>query len=502
MNTEELFKKIVSHAKEYGFIYPSSDLYDGLAAVYDYGPNGVEMKNNIKQYWWKAMTQMHENIVGIDSAIFMHPKIWKASGHVDAFNDPLIDNKDSKKRYRADVLIEDYIAKIEEKINKEITKAQKRFGDKFDKQQFLNTSERCKGYKIEIDTISKRYAQLMQDNDLVGLKNLIDELGIVDPISGTRNWTDVRQFNLMFATKIGSVSDDSDVIYLRPETAQGIFVNYLNVQKTSRMKIPFGIAQIGKAFRNEIVARQFVFRMREFEQMEMEFFCRPGTEMEFFNYWKQERLNWHLSLGIPKEKYRYHDHEKLAHYANAATDIEFEFPFGFKELEGIHSRTDFDLKRHQEFSGKKIQYFDSETNESYTPYCVETSIGLDRMFLAVFSHAFKQETLQDGSSRIVLSLPKQLAPYKVSVLPLVNKDGLPEMAHNVFDSLKYEMSAHYEEKDTIGKRYRRQDAIGTPYCITIDNDSLQDNSVTIRQRDTMQQERVSIDNIKTYLAQH
>ncbi|MBO6117722.1 MAG: glycine--tRNA ligase [Bacteroidales bacterium] len=502
MSSEDIFKKIVSHAKEYGFIFPSSELYDGLGAVYDYGPNGVELKNNIKQYWWRSMTQMHENIVGVDSAIFMHPKIWKASGHVDAFNDPLIDNKDSKKRYRADVLIEDHIAKIEEKINKEIAKAKKRFGDSFNEEQFLATSERVKGYKQEMETIHQRFADLMNANDLAGLKSLIEELGIVCPISGTRNWTDVRQFNLMFATKMGSVSDDSDTIYLRPETAQGIFVNYLNVQKTNRMKIPFGIAQIGKAFRNEIVARQFIFRMREFEQMEMEFFCRPGTEMDWFNYWKEERMNWHLALGIPKEKYRYHDHEKLAHYANAATDIEFEFPFGFKELEGIHSRTDFDLKRHQEFSGKKIQYFDSEINESYTPYCVETSIGLDRTFLAVFSHAYKEETLSDGQTRTVLNLPKQLAPYKVSVLPLVNKDGLPEMARSIMNDLKFTMRTHYEEKDTIGKRYRRQDAIGTPYCITVDNDSLKDNSVTIRLRDTMQQERVAVDNIKTYIASH
>lgn len=502
MNTEELFKKIVSHAKEYGFIFPSSELYDGLGAVYDYGPNGVELKNNIKQYWWRAMTQMHENIVGVDSAIFMHPKIWKASGHVDAFNDPLIDNKDSKKRYRADVLIEDHIAKIEEKINKEVAKAKKRFGDSFNEEQFLATSERVKGYQKQIEDIHQRFASLMNANDLVGLKALIEELEIVCPISGTRNWTDVRQFNLMFATKMGSVSDDSDTIYLRPETAQGIFVNYLNVQKTGRMKIPFGIAQIGKAFRNEIVARQFIFRMREFEQMEMEFFCRPGTEMDWFNYWKEERLNWHLALGIPKEKYRYHDHEKLAHYANAATDIEFEFPFGFKELEGIHSRTDFDLKRHQEFSGKKIQYFDSEINESYTPYCVETSIGLDRTFLAVFSHAFKEEVLEDGQTRTVLNLPKQLAPYKVSVLPLVNKDGLPEMAKGIFNDLKFSMRSHYEEKDTIGKRYRRQDAIGTPYCITVDNDSVKDNSVTIRLRDTMQQERISVDNIRSFIATH
>ncbi len=499
-NTEDFFKKITSHAKEYGFVFQSSELYDGLSAVYDYGPNGVELKNNIKNYWWKAMTQMHENIVGIDSAVFMHPKIWKASGHVDAFNDPLIDNKDSKKRYRADVLIEDHIAKIEEKISKEITKAKKRFGDSFNEEQFLATSERVKGYKEQMESIHKRFSDLMNANDLKGLRDLIIELGIVCPISGTRNWTDVRQFNLMFATKIGSLSEDSDTIYLRPETAQGIFVNYLNVQKTGRMKIPFGIAQIGKAFRNEIVARQFIFRMREFEQMEMEFFCRPGTEMQWFEYWKQERMNWHLSLGIPKEKYRYHDHEKLAHYANAATDIEFEFPFGFKELEGIHSRTDFDLKRHQEYSGKKIQYFDSEINESYTPYCVETSIGLDRTFLAVLSYAYTEENLEDGSQRVVLKLPEILSPYRCAVLPLVNKDGLPEISRKICDDLKQSFRTHYEEKDTIGKRYRRHDAIGTPYCITIDSKTMEDESVTIRERDTMQQERVNISQIKDFIS--
>lgn len=499
-NTEDFFKKITSHAKEYGFVFQSSELYDGLSAVYDYGPNGVELKNNIKNYWWKAMTQMHENIVGIDSAVFMHPKIWKASGHVDAFNDPLIDNKDSKKRYRADVLIEDHIAKIEEKINKEVAKAKKRFGDNFNEEHFLATSERVKGYKEQMESIHKRFSNLMNANDLKGLRDLIIELEIACPISGTRNWTDVRQFNLMFATKIGSLSEDSDTIYLRPETAQGIFVNYLNVQKTGRMKIPFGIAQIGKAFRNEIVARQFIFRMREFEQMEMEFFCRPGTEMQWFEYWKQERMNWHLSLGIPKEKYRYHDHEKLAHYANAATDIEFEFPFGFKELEGIHSRTDFDLKRHQEYSGKKIQYFDSEINESYTPYCVETSIGLDRTFLAVLSYAYTEETLEDSSQRVVLKLPKMLAPYRCAVLPLVNKDGLPEMSRKICDDLKLSFRTHYEEKDTIGKRYRRHDAIGTPYCITIDTQTMEDESVTIRERDTMKQERINISQIKDFIS--
>lgn len=496
---EDLFKKISSHAKEYGFVFPSSEIYDGMSAVYDYGQNGVELKNNIKQYWWKSMTRMHDNIVGIDSAIFMHPTIWKASGHVDAFNDPLIDNKDSKKRYRADVLIEDHMAKIEEKINKECEKAAKKFGDAFNKEQFLSTNARVLEHKAKIEDIRKRYADLMGRNDLAGIKALIEELGIVCPISGTRNWTEVRQFNLMFATKVGSVSEEADTIYLRPETAQGIFVNYLNVQKTGRMKIPFGIAQIGKAFRNEIVARQFIFRMREFEQMEMQFFVRPGEEMKWFEYWKETRMKWHLALGIPNEKYRFHDHEKLAHYANAATDIEFEFPFGFKELEGIHSRTDFDLKRHQEFSGKKLQYFDTELNESYVPYVIETSIGLDRTFLAVFSHAYTEETLADGSQRVVLRLPKVLAPVKAAVLPLVKKDGMPEKAQQIADTLRQEYLVQYDEKDAIGKRYRRQDAIGTPYCITVDTQTLEDDTVTIRERDSMQQQRVNISQVANFI---
>lgn len=496
---EDIFKKIIAHAKEYGFIFPSSEIYDGMAAVYDYGQYGVELKNNIKQYWWKSMVQMHDNIVGIDSAIFMHPTIWKASGHVDAFNDPLIDNKDSKKRYRADVLIEDYLAKIEEKINKEVEKAQKRFGDNFDKNQFITTNQRVLENQAKIDDISKRFAELMNNNDLGGIKLLIEELGIVCPVSGSRNWTDVRQFNLMFSTQMGSLSEDTNTIYLRPETAQGIFVNYLNVQKTGRMKIPFGIAQIGKAFRNEIVARQFIFRMREFEQMEMQYFVKPGEELKWFEYWKETRKKWHLSLGIDEKKYRFHDHDKLAHYANAATDIEFEFPFGFKELEGIHSRTDFDLKAHQEYSGKKLQYFDPEINESYVPYVIETSIGLDRTFLAVFSNSFEEETLQDGSTRVVLKLPKVLAPIKAAILPLVKKDGMPEKAQEILTFLREDFMVQYDEKDAIGKRYRRQDAIGTPFCITIDTQTLEDNTVTVRERDTMEQERINIDNLKNYI---
>ena len=498
-NNEELFKQIISHAKEYGFIFPSSEIYDGLSAVYDYGEYGVELKNNIKQYWWKAMVQYHENIVGIDSAIFMHPTIWKASGHVDAFNDPLIDNKDSKKRYRADVLIEDHIQKIEDKINKEVEKAKKRF-ENFDEDLYRKTNQRVVEYQQKIDDITARYAELMNNTDLAGLKALIEELGLVCPISGTKNWTDVRQFNLMFATQMGSVAEGADTIYLRPETAQGIFVNFLNVYKTGRMKIPFGIAQIGKAFRNEIVARQFIFRMREFEQMEMQFFVRPGEELKWFDYWKQTRIKWHQDLGINPENYRFHDHEKLAHYANAATDIEFKFPFGFKELEGIHSRTDFDLSQHEKYSGKKLRFFDPETNESYVPYVIETSIGVDRMFLAVFSHAYTEETLEDGSTRVVLRLPARLAPIKAAVLPLVKKDGLPEKAREVMDMLKPYMMCQYDEKDAIGRRYRRQDAIGTPYCITIDNQTMEDNTVTIRERDSMQQKRVPVKELLSDLA--
>ena len=499
MTQDELFKVLVAHCKEYGFIFPSSEIYDGLAAVYDYGQMGVELKNNIKQYWWNAMTRLNENIVGIDSCIFMHPKIWEASGHVSAFNDPLIDNKDSKKRNRADGLIEDYLGKIEEKINKEVEKGRKKFGESFDEAQFRATNPNVLREKAKYDQVHERYVKAENANDLQEYRQIIIDCGIVCPISGTANWTEVRQFNLMFKTNMGSTSDSTNVIYLRPETAQGIFVNYLNVQKTGRMMIPFGIAQIGKAFRNEIVARQFIFRMREFEQMEMQFFIKPGTELEWFKKWKENRMKWHVNLGMGAENYRFHDHEKLAHYANAATDIEFNFPFGFKELEGIHSRTDFDLGNHQKFSGKKIQYFDPETNENYTPYVVETSIGVDRMVLAVLSHSFKEETLENGEKRVVMSIPAPIAPVKAAVLPLVKKDGLPELAQTIMDDLKYDFNCQYEEKDSIGKRYRRQDAIGTPFCITVDHESLKDHCVTLRDRDTMQQERVPIEKLRSII---
>jgi len=494
-NQDDIFKNLVSHAKEYGFVFPSSEIYDGLSAVYDYAQYGVELKKNIREYWWKSMVQFHENIVGIDAAIFMHPTTWKASGHVDAFNDPLIDNRDSKKRYRADVLVEDYLAKIEGKINKEVEKAAKRFGDSFDEAQFRATNGRVLENQQKMDEVRTRFFSALEKGDLEEVRQVIVDCEIVCPISGSRNWTEVRQFNLMFSTAMGSVSEDANTIYLRPETAQGIFVNYLNVQKTGRMKIPFGIAQTGKAFRNEIVARQFIFRMREFEQMEMQYFVRPGTEMDWYRYWKEARMKWHLSLGLPASKYRFHDHDKLAHYANAAADIEFDFPFGFKELEGIHSRTDFDLSAHQTFSGKKLQYFDPELGESYVPYVVETSIGLDRMFLAIMSHAYTEEKLDDGSERVVLRIPPMLAPVKAAILPLVAKDGLPEKGREILEMLKYDYMCQYEEKDSIGRRYRRQDAIGTPYCITIDHQTTQDDTVTIRERDTMLQNRVAINDL-------
>lgn len=502
MNQEELFKNIISHSKEYGFIFQSSEIYDGLSAVYDYGQMGAELKKNLRDYWWKSMVQMHQNIVGIDTAIFMHPTTWKASGHVDAFNDPLIDNKDSKKRYRADVLIEDHISKIRAKADKEVEKAAKKFADNFDETLYRQTNPRVLEYNAKADAVELRFKTALENNQLDEVRQIIIDSEIVCPISGTKNWTEVRQFNLMFSTQMGSLSEDSNTIYLRPETAQGIFVNFLNVQKTGRMKIPFGIAQTGKAFRNEIVARQFIFRMREFEQMEMQFFVRPGTEMTWYNFWKNTRMKWHRSLGFAETKYKFHDHLKLAHYANAASDIEFDFPFGFKELEGIHSRTDFDLKKHEEFSGKKLQYFDPELNESYVPYVIETSVGLDRLFLAVLSEAYKEEILADGSNRVVLKLPFALAPIKAAILPLVNKDGLAEKADEIVNMLKFDFNVATEAKDAIGKRYRRNDAIGTPFCITVDYETMETNTVTLRNRDTMEQERVNIEDLKTILNTH
>lgn len=465
-----LLKSIIAHAKEYGFVFPSSEIYDGLQAVYDYGPYGVELKNNLKRIWWECMTRLNEDVVGVDSSIFMHPTIWKASGHVDSFNDPMLDNKDSKKRYRADVLLEEHAAELEK--NGETERAQR---------------------------VIKEMARLLDSEDLAGVHDLIVSENIKCPISGTSNWTEVRQFNLMFATQIGALAGESATVYLRPETAQGIFVNFLNVQKSARKKIPFGIAQIGKAFRNEIVARQFIFRMREFEQMEMQFFIRPGDEMQWYEHWKNIRMNWHKALGVPAEKLRTHDHEKLAHYANAALDIEYEFPFGFKEVEGIHSRTDFDLANHQEFSKKKLQYFDPELNKSYVPYVVETSVGADRLFLMILCNAYTEEEVGEGENkktRTYLKFHPALAPIKAAVLPLVKKDGLPEKAREIYDELKYDFNLIYEEAQSIGKRYTRQDLIGTPFCIAVDHQTLEDNTVTLRHRDTTEQERLNISELR------
>ncbi len=496
---QDLFKKIISHCKEYGFIFQSSEIYDGLSAVYDYGQFGVELKNNLVKYWWDAVVYLNEDVVGLDSAIFMHPKVWEASGHVSAFNDPLIDNKDSQKRYRADMLVEDYLEKQEAKINKEIEKAAKRFGDSFDEEKFRTTNPRVINLQKKVDSLREKFVNALEKDDLDQLKQIIVDCDIADPETGSKNWTDVRKFNLMFETQLGSISEEATKLYLRPETAQGIFLNFLNVQKSGRMKIPFGIAQTGKAFRNEIVARQFIFRMREFEQMEMEFFIRPGEENKWFEYWKEARMNWYKALGFDESKLRFHDHEKLAHYAEAATDIQFEFPFGFKEIEGIHSRTDFDLGQQQKFSGKKLQYFDSELNESYVPYVIETSMGLDRLFLMILTASYCEEEIEKESGktdeRVVLRIPAFLAPVKLAILPLVNKDGLPEIAREIRDDLKFNFNCHYEEKDSIGRRYRRQDAIGTPFCITVDHQTIQDNTVTIRYRDTMNQERVPVNEL-------
>lgn len=503
MNYDEIFPKIISHAKEYGFVFPSSEIYDGLGAVYDYGQLGAELKHNIMQAWWKAMVQMHENIVGLDAAILMHPTVWKASGHVDAFNDPLIDNKDSKKRYRADVLIEDQIAKYLAKSRKDTEKRARKEGwepGSPEYQQYLQKNRNA----VKAQELQAKLEAALNSNNLQALRDLIVEQGIACPESGSKNWSEVRQFNLMFKTQLGATADSAMDLYLRPETAQGIFVNFLNVLKTSRQKLPFGIAQIGKAFRNEIVARQFIFRMREFEQMEMQYFIQPGTQMEWYEYWKAARLKWHQALGLKDEYLQFHVHEKLAHYADAAEDIQFRFPFGFKELEGIHSRTDFDLSQHEQYSGKKLRYFDPEQKTSYVPYVLETSVGLDRTFLAHLCNAYDEEEVPSAKgkmeTRTLLRLHPLLAPYKAAVFPLVRKDGLPDIARKIIDELKFEHNVMYDEKDAVGRRYRRHDAIGTPYCITVDYESKEDECVTIRERDSMQQERIPIAEVNAYIS--
>ena len=459
--SETTLDNIVSLCKRRGFIFPSSEIYGGLAATYDYGPLGVELKRIVKDRWWKAMVQRHENIVGVDAAILMHPTVWKASGHVDAFNDPLIDDKQSKMRYRADQLVEGYIAKL-----------------------------RKKGKDDEADRVYADLVAALQAEDMpAALHALILREEIKSPDSGAFDWTDVRQFNLMFSTHVGPVSDSDNKIYLRPETAQGIFVNFHNVRETSRLQVPFGIAQMGKAFRNEIVARQFVFRMREFEQMEMQFFVKPGAQMEAFEEWREKRMNWHKDNGVRASRLRWHEHEKLAHYADAAVDITYEYPIGWQEVEGIHSRTDYDLARHAEYSGKKLEYFDPQSQEKYIPFVVETSVGLDRTVLMLIADAFDTDEV-NGDSRSLLRFHPEVAPITVAVLPLVKKDGMPERARHIHDELQRGFNAFYDEKGAVGRRYRRMDEVGTPYCVTVDGQTLEDGTVTVRDRDSMEQDRI------------
>lgn len=470
----KVLDSIVSLSKRRGFIFPSSDIYGGLAATYDYGPLGVELKRNVTSHWWRAMVNRHDNIEGIDAAILMHPTTWKASGHVDAFNDPMIDDKQSKIRYRADQLIEGHIVRL-----------------------------RSKGKEDEANRVQERLVEALHAEDMSkALYNVIIDEEIRAPDSGAFDWTDVREFNLMFSTHVGAVSSGEDNrIYLRPETAQGIFVNFNNVLDSTRQQIPFGIAQIGKAFRNEIVARQFIFRMREFEQMEMQYFVKPGTQMEHFEAWREKRMQWHQDIGIRASKLRWHEHEKLAHYADAAYDIQYEYPMGWQEVEGIHSRTDYDLARHQEFSGKKMEYFEQESRERFIPYVVETSVGLDRTILMLLSEAYTEEEV-GGDKRTVMKFHPAIAPIKAGVFPLVRKDGMPETARKIDSDLRAEFNTFYDEKGSVGKRYRRMDEAGTPLCFTVDGQSLEDQTVTVRDRDSMSQERISMDRCLEYVSNY
>ncbi len=462
--------KIVSLCKRRGFIFQSSEIYGGLGGVYDYGPLGVELKRNVQDSWWQAMVYGNDDIEGLDAAILMHPTVWKASGHVDAFNDPLIDDKASGMRYRADQLIENHVARL-----------------------------RGKGKDADADRVQQRLVEALHADDMnQALHDVIIGEEIRGPDSGAFDWTEVRQFNLMFETHAGAVKSDDNRVYLRPETAQGIFVNFHNVVTTARQQVPFGIAQMGKAFRNEIVFRQFVFRMREFEQMEMQYFVRPGAQMEAFERWRAERMQWHVGNGVRPKKLRWHEHEKLAHYADAAFDVQYEFPIGWQEVEGIHSRTDFDLGSHQEYSGKKMEYFDPQAQERYVPYVVETSAGLDRTILMLLSDAYREEEV-DGDQRVVLKFHPKVAPIKAAVFPLVKKEGMPEIAHAVEKDLRQRFNAFYDEKGSIGKRYRRMDEAGTPYCITVDGDTLADGTVTVRDRDTLEQIRIPKDNVAHFV---
>ena len=455
---EKTMDKIVALAKARGFVYPGSEIYGGLANTWDYGNLGVELKNNVKKAWWKKFIQENPYNVGVDCAILMNPQTWVASGHLGSFSDPLMDCKECHERFRADKIIEDYMAE--------------------------------KGIAIEGSVDAWSHEQMA---------DYIEENGINCPSCGKHNFTEIREFNLMFKTFQGVTEDAKNTIYLRPETAQGIFVNFKNVQRTSRKKIPFGIGQIGKSFRNEITPGNFTFRTREFEQMELEFFCEPDTDLEWFAYWKQFCIDWLKDLGMNQEETRYRDHDKeeLSFYSKATTDIEYLFPFGWGELWGIADRTDYDLTQHQNTSGEPMEYFDDEKKTKYIPYVIEPSLGADRVTLAFLCNAYDKEELEDGDSRVVLHLHPALAPYKVAVLPLSKK--LNDKAYEVYDKLSKKFACDYDEAGSIGKRYRREDEIGTPYCVTIDFDTLEDNQVTVRDRDTMEQVRIPIDEIENYI---
>lgn len=462
--------KIISLAKQRGFIFQSSEIYGGLNGCWDYGPLGVELLRNIKEQWWKAMTY-RDDVVGLDASILMHPRTWEASGHTKQFSDPMIDNKTSKSRHRADNLIEEHIEKLRKK-------------KKFDK----------------VEKLEKELAAAESNEDYY---NIIMENEIKDPVSGTMDWTEVRNFNLMFKTFVGPIEDSSAVVYLRPESAQGIFVNFKNVMESARQKVPFGIAQIGKAFRNEINTKFFLFRTREFEQMEMQFFVKPGDDKKWFDYWQEQRWNWYMQLGMDEKQLKLKVHDKLAHYANHAVDIEYEFPFGFGEIEGIHSRTDFDLKAHQEFSNKKMEYVDTVNKDRFVPYVIETSGGVSRSLMAFLCNAYTEEEITDAKgkteTRTVLKFHPKLAPVTVAVFPLVNKDGMPEKATEIYRDLQLDFKVQYDTSGAIGRRYRRQDEIGTPYCVTVDGDTLDNGTVTIRDRDSMEQERIEISELKSYI---
>lgn len=454
---EDLMQKLVSLCKRRGFIFPSSEIYGGFAAVYDYGSYGAELLKNIKEAWWKAMTQEEDNIVGLDSSIFMHPKIWEASGHVSGFSDPLTECKQCHSRSRVDHLLEDAGVFADEKMTEE-----------------------------EINVL------LSENKDKIKCPKC----------NTAGQFSEAKNFNLLVQSNLGNFTGnwEKETTYLRGETCQGIYVNFKNVVDSTRMKVPFGIAQIGKAFRNEITARQFIFRKREFEQMEMQMFTRPEEGMDIYEKWRKKRWQYYLDLGIKEKNLQWHEHENLVFYAKAAWDIEYRFPFGFAEMEGVHYRTDYDLTQHSKFSGKDLSYRDPRTDEKYVPHVVETSVGADRTFLAVITDAYTEEKLEDGNERVVMKFPKKLAPIKVAIFPLLkNKPELVEKARDVYDSLKAEFMCEFDDNGNIGKRYRRQDEIGTPYCVTVDFDSLDDESVTVRDRDTMEQERIKIGDLKQIL---